>query len=71
MSQITQELREFTVRLGKEGYPTALLERVAARMDAMEEFIVEVTRGETQPIAEQEDPTWVGINEYKVTWPRG
>ena len=40
MSQVTDELRAFTERLGADGYPTALLERIAERMDAMEALIV-------------------------------
>lgn len=40
MSQFTKELKEFAIRLGKDGYPVALIERAAARMEAMEDYIV-------------------------------
>jgi hypothetical protein len=40
-SRYVHELREFADRIRKDGYPTALLERCADRMEAMEELIVE------------------------------
>lgn len=40
MSAIITELREFAERLGKDGYPPALIERAADRMEAMEFLIV-------------------------------
>ena len=43
MSQFTKELEEFAVRLGKDGYPTALIERAAERMTALEDEIVRLT----------------------------
>lgn len=44
MSQFTKELEEFAVRLGKDGYPTALIERAAERMTALEDEIVRLTQ---------------------------
>jgi len=43
VSQFTKELEEFAVRLGKDGYPTALIERAAERMTALEDEIVRLT----------------------------
>ena len=40
MSQITDELEAFAKRLGEDGFPTALIERAAIRMKAMEDEIV-------------------------------
>ena len=39
-SGIVKELEEFAVRLGKDGYPTALIEKAAKRMKLLEEEIV-------------------------------
>lgn len=43
MSQFTEQLEAFALRLKKDGYPTALVERAAERMVAMEEEIVRLT----------------------------
>jgi len=40
MSQFTKELREFAIRLKKDGYPTTLVERAVERMEAMEAEII-------------------------------
>jgi hypothetical protein len=40
MSQFTEDLKQFAIRLAKDGYPTALVERAAERMEAMEDYIV-------------------------------
>jgi len=44
MSQFTKDLEEFAVRLGKDGYPTALIERAAERMLALENEVVRLTQ---------------------------
>ena len=43
MSQFTKELEEFALCLGKDGYPTAIVERAAERMKALEEEVVRLT----------------------------
>ncbi len=43
MSQFTDELKEFADRLGEDGYPTAIVERAAARMEAMEKEIIRLS----------------------------
>lgn len=44
MSTFTDELHNFAERLGEDGYPTALIERAAERMLAMEAEIVRLTK---------------------------
>ena len=41
MKKFTDELRDFGKRLGEDGYPTALIERAAKRMDDMEALLIE------------------------------
>ncbi len=40
MSQIIENLKSFAIRIGKDGYPTALIEQTAERMKFMEDEIV-------------------------------
>lgn len=40
MSEITKDLKSFAARIAEDGYPPALLERAAARMEAMEKVMV-------------------------------
>jgi len=51
MSQFTKDLEEFAVRLGKDGYPTALIERAAERMVALEVEIVRLTQELEEEVA--------------------
>lgn len=44
MSQFTKELEEFASRLNQDGYPTALVERAAERMVALENEVVRLTQ---------------------------
>jgi hypothetical protein len=44
MSQFTKDLEAFALRLKKDGYPTALIERAAERMEDMENEIVRLNR---------------------------
>ena len=39
-SVFVKELEELAVRLGEDGYPTALIERAAERMQQLEEEVV-------------------------------
>ena len=44
MSQFTEELKEFAVRLSGDGYPTAVVERAVIRMEALENEVVRLTQ---------------------------
>lgn len=44
MSQFTNELKEFGIRLGEDGYPTAVIERAVIRMEALENEVVRLTQ---------------------------
>ena len=44
MSQIIDELNSLAERLGADGYPTATIERAAARMKMLEDYIVDLHR---------------------------
>ena len=44
MSEFTKELTALAERLGKDGYPTALIERAASRTEAMEAEIVRLAK---------------------------
>ena len=40
MSYYTKQLKDFALRLKADGYPTAVVERAAERMDQLEEEVV-------------------------------
>lgn len=44
MSHFTDQLRDFVDRLAKDGYPTAVVERAADRMDALEKEVIRLTK---------------------------
>lgn len=44
MSRIIDDLNALAERLGKDGYPTAVIERAATRMAQLETYVVETHR---------------------------
>lgn len=65
-SRYVHELREFADRICKDGYPTALLERCADRMEAMEHVIVDLSGEETKYEGDVEGPTWKKISLRRI-----
>ena len=57
MSQFTEELKAFAIRLERDGYPTALIERAAARMEAMEAELVRIHKTLNTPMYDFEELT--------------